>query len=328
MTLAPLRRRRLVQFAGASVAAFAAHDATAQDTYPDKPIRIVVPFPPGALTDAIGRVVADRLRDSFKQPVVVENKPGASTLLGASQVAKAAPDGYTLMVATSTTLGIAPALFTNPPIKVSDLTGVAMIGAVTLFLVTHPAVPATDIPTLMAALRAKPDGYTYASPGNGTIHHLVMEMLCRQENARAQHVPYQGSGPAITDVMSGRVDFMWIDATVVTQHIRARRVRPLAVTGSRRTPAFPDVPALTESHPDIDLVAWQSIAAPAGTPAAVIGRLNGEINALLNEPAFRGRLADMGVEANPMSIAAFNALIQRDAGRWAEAVKQSGAKVD
>ena len=328
MIFVPLHRRRLVQLAGAAAAVVATRGAAAQDTYPDKPIRMVVPFPPGALTDAIGRVIADRLRENFKQPVVVENKPGASTLLGASQVAKAPPDGYTLMVATSTTLGIAPALFSHPPIKISDLTGVAMIGAVTLFLVTHPAVPATDVPTLMAALRAKPDAYTYASPGNGTIHHLVMEMLCRQENARAQHVPYQGSGPAITDVMSGRVDFMWIDATVVVQHIRARRVRPLAVTGSRRAPAFPDVPALTESHPDIDLVAWQSIAAPAGTPDAIVGRLNIEINGMLNDPAFRNRLADMGVEANPMSIAAFNALIQRDAGRWADAVKQSGAKVD
>jgi tripartite-type tricarboxylate transporter receptor subunit TctC len=189
-------------------------------------------------------------------------------------------------------------------------------------------VPATNVPTLMAALRARPDAYTYASPGIGTIHHLVMATLCREEKARARHVPYQGSGPALTDVMTGRVDFMWIDATVVVQHIRARRVRPLAVTGSKRSPLFPDVPALTESHREIDLVAWQSIAAPAATPQAVVGRLNAEINAALNEPAFRDRLSEMGVEANPMSVADFNALIRRDAGRWAEAVRQSGARVD
>ncbi|TXL76333.1 tripartite tricarboxylate transporter substrate binding protein [Vineibacter terrae] len=322
-----LQRRRLVGLAGAWAAAQGG-GAAAQGAYPDRPIRLVVPFPPGALTDALGRVVADRLRERFQQPVVVDNRPGASTLLGATQVAKATPDGYTLMVATSTTLGIAPALFSNPAFSITDLTGVAMIGAVTLFLVSHPAVPATDVPTLMAALRAKPDSYTYASPGNGTIHHLVMEMLCRQENARAQHVPYQGSGPALTDVMSGRVDFMWIDATVVVQHIHARRVRPLAVTGARRARAFPDVAALTETHPDIDFVAWQSIAAPAATPAPVVARLNAEINAMLGEPELRNRLADMGVDANPMSVDAFNALIRKDASRWAEAVRQSGAKVD
>lgn len=324
---AAMPRRRLIRLAaGGSVAL--ASNAAAQGTWPDRPIRMVVPFPPGALTDALGRMIADRLKDSFGQPVVVDNRPGASTLLGASQVARAAPDGYTLMVATSTTLGIAPALLSNPPFKVTDLTGVAMIGAVTLFLVSHPAVPAISVPTLMAALRAKPDFYTYASPGNGTIHHLVLASLLQAEKARAQHVPYQGSGPALTDVMNGRVDFMWIDATVVAQHIRARRVRPLAVTGGKRSPLFPDVRALTETHPDLDLVAWQSIAAPAGMPDAIVGRLNGEINAALGEPAFRERLSEVGVEANPMSVADFNALIVRDAGRWAAAVKASDAKVD
>jgi tripartite-type tricarboxylate transporter receptor subunit TctC len=324
----PLRRRRLTGLVGAAAIAAAVRDAPAQGTWPDRLIRIVVPFPPGALTDALGRVVAERLKDRLGQPVVVENKPGAGTLLGASQVARAAPDGYTLMVATSTTLGIAPAMLASPPFRITDLTGVAMLGSVTLFLVCHPAVPAISVPTLMAALRAKPDSYTYASPGNGTIHHLLMEMLCQEENARVQHVPYQGSGPALADVMSGRVDFMWIDATVVMQHIRARRVRPLAVTGSKRSVLFPDVMALTESNPDIDLVGWQSIAAPAATPAAIVGRLNAEINQALAEPAFRTRLADMGVEANPMSVVAFNALIGRDAERWAAAVKLSGAIID
>lgn len=331
---AALPRRRLLHLAatGGAVATggvvAAAFRATAQGAWPDKPIRMVVPFPPGALTDALGRMVADRLKDSFGQPVVVDNRPGASTLLGASQVAKAAPDGYTLMVATSTTLGIAPALFSTPPFKITDLTGVAMLGTVTLFLVSHPAVPAINVPTLMAALRAKPGFYTYASPGNGTIHHLVMASMLQAEKARAQHVPYQGSGPALTDVMNGRVDFMWIDATVVAQHIRARRVRPLAVTGSKRSALFPDVRALTEALPDIDFVAWQSIAAPAGTPAPVVDRINAAINAALNEAAFRARLSDVGVEANPMSVADFNALIARDAGRWAAAVKASGARVD
>ncbi|HJQ58606.1 MAG TPA: tripartite tricarboxylate transporter substrate binding protein [Vineibacter sp.] len=322
-----LDRRRLLAIATTG-SALAAHVAAAQGAYPEKAIRLVVPFPPGGLTDALGRVIAERLKDRLGQPVVVDNKPGASTLLGASQVAKAAPDGYTLMVATSTTLGIAPALLANPPIKISDLTGVAMLGAVSLFLVSHPAVPAIDVPTLMAALRVKPDAYTYASPGNGTIHHLLMEMLCREEKAQVRHIPYQSSVPAITDVLSGRVDMMWIDATVVAPHIRARRVRPLAVSGAKRSPLFSDIAPLTQSHPTIDLVAWQAIAAPAGTPPAVLEKLNAEVNAALADPVFRERLSDMGLEANPMSVTAFNALIGRDAERWAAAVKLSGARVD
>jgi len=324
------RRSLLASLAGvpAAIAIGAARPALAQGAYPDRPIKLIVPFPPGALTDNLGRAVAERYRVALNQSVVVENRPGAGTMLAAQQVARAAPDGYTLMVATSTTLGIAPALFKNPLIQPSDLLGVGMIGNVTLFLVTRPDFPAANVKELVEAMRAKPGRYNFASPGNGTVHHLVMELIKTQHRVFATHIPYNGSVQALADVMSGRIDFMFIDGAIVLPQIRAGRVKPIAVTGTRRSPLLPDVPAMTEFDPAIDLQAWQTIAAPAGTPGEIVGRLNAELNKALATPEFRDQLAQVGVEANPMSVGDVNALIRKDAVRWAELVRRSGAKVD
>ena len=323
------RRRILTGLAGGAGLAFAgARPATAQSTWPDRPIRMLVPFPPGALTDNLGRAVAERYRMAFNQPVVVENRPGAGTLVAGQQVARAAPDGYTMMVATTTTLGIAPALFRNAPIKASDLTGAAMIGNVTLFLVTRPDFPAATVAQLVAELRGKPGRYNFGSPGNGTVHHLITEMIKSRHKVFATHIPYNGSVQALSDVMTGRIDFMFIDVAIAMPQIRAGRVKPIAVTGSRRSPLAPEVPAMTEFDPQIDLQAWQAIAVPNGTPADIVGRLNAELNKALATPEFREQLAAVGVEANPMQLDALNDLIRRDAVRWAELVQRSGARVD
>ena len=215
-------------------------------------------------------MVGERLARSLGQPVVVENKPGAGTLLGAAAVAKAAPDGYTLMVATSTTLGIAPALYQGTPFRISELTGVALLGDVTLLLVARPDFPASNVAELVAAVRAKPGGYNFASPGSGTVHHLLIEMLKAQEGLDVPHVPYQGSGQALTDMISGRIDFMLIDASIGMPQVRAGKIKLLAVASSKRSALAPDVPAINETYPKLDLQAWQSIAAPAGTPAAIV----------------------------------------------------------
>jgi tripartite-type tricarboxylate transporter receptor subunit TctC len=323
------RRRAMSSLLGAAGLGWAAcRPVAAQGTYPDRPIRLLVPFPPGALTDNLGRAVAERYRLAFDQPVIVENRPGAGTLVAGQQVARAAPDGYTMMVATTTTLGIAPALFRNAPIKVTDLTGAAMIGNVTLFLVTRPDFPATNVRELVDELRGKPGRYNFGSPGNGTVHHLVMEMIKSRHRVFATHIPYNGSVQALSDVMTGRIDFMFIDVAIAMPQIRAGRVRPIAVTGSRRSPLAPEVPAMTEFDPQIDLQAWQAIAVPNGTPAEIVGRLNGELNKALGTTEFREQLAGVGVEANPMSVDALNDLIRRDAARWAELVQRSGARVD
>jgi tripartite-type tricarboxylate transporter receptor subunit TctC len=258
----------------------------------------------------------------------VRAKPGAGTLLGAGAVAKAAPDGYTLMVATSTTLGIAPALYQGTPFRIADLTGVAMLGDVTLLLVTRPDFPAANVTELVAAVRAKPGGYNFASPGSGTVHHLLMEMLKAQENLNVPHVPYQGSGQALTDMISGRIDFMLIDASIGMPQVRAGKVKLLAVASSKRSALAPEVPTINETYPKLDLQAWQSIAAPAGTPPAIVARLNAEINRELANPEFREQLSKVGLEARPMGVAEFNEMVRREAPRWAELVKTSGAKAN
>jgi tripartite-type tricarboxylate transporter receptor subunit TctC len=321
-------RRHLLQAAAALGTAALAPVARAQSAWPDRPIRMLVPFPPGALTDTLGRAVAERYRLAFGQPVVVENRPGAGTLVAGQQVARAAPDGYTMMVATTTTLGIAPALFANPAIRPTDLTAAAMIGNVTLFLVTRPDLPAANMKELVAELRGKPGRYNFGSPGNGTVHHLVMEMVKSRHKVFATHIPYNGSVQALSDVMSGRIDFMFIDVAIAMPQIRANRVRAIAVTGSRRSPLAPEVPAMTEFDPEIDLQAWQAIAVPNGVSPEILGRLNGELNKALATPEFREQLAQVGVEANPMTLEALAELVRRDAVRWAELVKRSGARVD
>ena len=296
--------------------------------YPDKPIHLLVPFPPGGLTDVLGRMVGERLRKTLNQAVVVENKPGAGTLLGAGVVAKSPPDGYSLMVATSTTLGISPFLYENTPFKIGDLTGVAMLGDVTLLLVTRPDFPAANAAELVAAVRAKPGGYNFASPGSGTVHHLLIEMLKAQENLNVPHVPYQGSGPALTDMMTGRIDFMLIDASIGVPQVRANKIKLLAIAASKRSALAPETPTLNETYPKLDLQAWQSIAAPAGTPPAVVAKLNAEINRELATPEFRAELSKVGLEARPMGVAEFNEMIRKDAPRWADLVKLSGAKAN
>jgi tripartite-type tricarboxylate transporter receptor subunit TctC len=296
--------------------------------YPDKPIHLLVPFPPGGLTDILGRLVGERLSKSLGQPVVIDNRAGAGTLLGAGIVAKAAPDGYTLMVATSTTLGISPVLYENTSFKISDLTGVAMLGDVTLLLVTRPDFPASNVASLVAAVRAKPGAYSFGSPGSGTAHQLLIELLKASEKLNAVHVPYQGSGQALTDMISGRIDFMLIDASIGMPQVRSGKIKLLAVTGSKRSTIAPDTPTLSETYPTLDLQVWQSIAAPAATPLAIVSRLNAEINRELATADFREQLSKVGVEARPMSVAEFNDMVRKDAPRWAELVKLSGAKAN
>jgi tripartite-type tricarboxylate transporter receptor subunit TctC len=203
-----------------------------------------------------------------------------------------------------------------------------MIGNVTLFLVTRPDLPAANMKELVAELRGKPGRYNFGSPGNGTVHHLVMEMVKSRHKVFATHIPYNGSVQALSDVMSGRIDFMFIDVAIAMPQIRANRVRAIAVTGSRRSPLAPEVPAMTEFDPEIDLQAWQAIAVPNGVSPEILGRLNGELNKALATPEFREQLAQVGVEANPMTLEALAELVRRDAVRWAELVKRSGARVD
>jgi tripartite-type tricarboxylate transporter receptor subunit TctC len=319
-----LSRRSVLALFGAGCAA-PWLQAAAQGGYPDKPLHILVPFPAGALTDNLGRLMAQRLHAALGQPVVVDNHPGVGTLLGASLVAKSPADGYSLLIATSTTLAISPAMYAKPLVTAADFSPVAMIGGVTLLLVTRPDFPAANVHELVEQARRHPGQYNFASPGTGTMHHLLFEMLKARQKIAMTHIPYPGSVPALTDVISGRVDFMFIDAAAGLPQIKAGRVKVIAANASRRLAALPDTPTLVETYPKMDVQAWQAVVAPKGTPAAIVQRLNGEINKALATPDMRATLQNLGVESNPMGTGALDSLIARDAQRFAELVRSSGA---
>jgi tripartite-type tricarboxylate transporter receptor subunit TctC len=323
----PSRRRILAGGAALVACGVAARPSalSAQTDFPQKPIRLIVPFSAGATTDFIGRAVAERFRMAFGQPVVVENRPGASTMLAAQQLTRAAPDGHTLMVATSTTLSIGPAIYKNPLIQPTDLLGVGMIGTMTHVLLVRKDFPAGSVAELVAELRRHPGRYNFGSPGSGTVHHLIVEMIKSRHKVFATHIPYNGSAQVAQDLLAGNIDFAIGDFfSTSTATIRSGRVRALAVTGASRSKLLPETPAMTEFDKGIDLAAWQGIAAPLGTPPAIVERLNAELNKALATPELADQLTQVGVTPRPMPVAELAAFLRADAPRWAEIVKRAG----
>lgn len=321
-----ITRRKLLKFAPIGMSFVVPELSFAQSVYPDRGIKLVVPFPAGALTDSLGRMIAERLRPILGQSIVVENRPGAGTLLGASVIAKSPPDGYNLLVATSSTLAISPSLYANPPAITSDFVGVAMIGSVSLFLVTRKDLKVNNLAELVEEMRQRPGKLNFASPGSGTMHHLIVETIKVQEKVDAMHIPYQGSVTALSDLMSGRIDFMFLDAVAALPQISANKINVIAVAASRRNTNLPNVPTVSETFPLIDIQAWQTIAAPKNTPVAIVQRLNEEINKSLDSPDGRASLQRVGVDANPLSLKALEELIAKDEKRLGNLVKSLGLK--
>lgn len=321
-----ITRRKLLKFAPIGMSFMVPELSFAQSVYPDRGIKLVVPFPAGALTDSLGRMIAERLRPILGQSIVVENRPGAGTLLGASVIAKSPPDGYNLLVATSSTLAISPSLYANPPAITSDFVGVAMIGSVSLFLVTRKDLKVNNLAELVEEMRQRPGKLNFASPGSGTMHHLIVETIKVQEKVDAMHIPYQGSVTALSDLMSGRIDFMFLDAVAALPQISANKINVIAVAASRRNTNLPSVPTVSETFPLIDIQAWQTIAAPKNTPAAIVQRLNEEINKSLDSPDGRASLQRVGVDANPLSLKALEEIIAKDEKRLGNLVKSLGLK--
>ena len=326
-TRRPTRRSFIAATAGATLLPLLPAPAHAQ-AYPNKPIRLVVAFGSGSGNDIIARDLARSMGETLGQSIVVENRPGAGTLLGASQVAKSPADGYNLLVATTTTLAISPSMYATPPAVAADFVGVAMIGSVTLLLVTRPDLKVNNLAELVTAMRNEPGKFNFGSPGNGSMHHLIIEMIKSQEKVSATHVPYQGSLPALTDLMAGRLDFMFLDAVAGMPQIQANKVGVIAISASRRLAALPQVTTVAETYPKIDIQAWQAIAAPRDTPAPVVARLNAEINKMLEAPDVRATLLKSGVEANPMSVQALNDLIAVDNKRFGDLVRAAGVKAN
>jgi tripartite-type tricarboxylate transporter receptor subunit TctC len=304
--------------------------AHAQDAWPSRPLKMVVAYPPGALTDTLARAVVDRLSPALKQPIVIDNKPGAGTLLAADMVKNAPADGYTLMMVTSTTLGISPALYRKPAIDpVRDFAPVAQIGSVDFFLIANPAFPAKSVKDMLEAIKASPGKYNYASVGSGSPHHLFMEVLKKDHGLDIKHVPYKGSLAALPDLISGNVHVMFIDATVAVPQIKAGKVIGLGTSSAKQTALIPDVPPVARTVPGFDWQAWQGVAVAAGTPRPIVQRLNAEMQKFQNTPEFRALLGKLGMDASPPNTPEqFAEIVKKDAARWAAAVEASGAKVD
>jgi tripartite-type tricarboxylate transporter receptor subunit TctC len=311
--------------------ALATSPAGSQPAYPSKTITLLVPYPAGGTTDLLGRLVADQFRTGMGATVIVENKPGAGTTLGAGQVAKAQPDGHTLLMATSTTLAINKTLYRQLPYDpVADFTPIALVAAVPFALVVNPSLPVRSLSEFIAYAKAKPGELSYGSAGTGSPHHLGAEMLKTAAGLDIKHVPYRGSVPAMQDVIAGHIPLMVMDLQPALPQIREGKLRALGVTTAARVGSAPDIPTLAESGlAGFELVAWQGVVAPAGVPRPIIDRLSGEIAALVSAPETRTKLNALALEpltgSTPDTFAAY---VKSEIERWAPIVKASGASLE
>ena len=310
--------------------ALAAPPASAQSPYPNRPIKLVVSYPSGALTDLLARAIGDRLATALKQPVIIDNKPGAGTLIGAEFVARSPPDGYTLLIATSTTLGISPLLYQPSPIDpVKDFAPIAQVGTVNFFLIANPGFPAKNVREMIDVIKRNPGKYNYASVGSGSPHHLFMETLKSEYGLQIQHVPYKGTPAALTDLLSGNLQVMFSDATIAVPNIQAGKVIALGTSAARQTQLLPAVPPIADTVLGFDWQAWQGVVAPSGTPKEIIAQLAAGLQKIVATPEFREQLFKFGMEPlPPQTPEQFAATIKAELPRWAKAIKESGAKVD
>ena len=322
----PTRRAGLLAAIALATAAWL--PAQAQDSYPSKPIRLIVPFVPGGVTDSSGRLIADVLGKRLGQQVIVDNKPGASGNIGTAQAAQAPADGYTLLLAFDGTMVINPHVFAKVPFDtLKDFAPVGKIGNATLILVANPAVPAKTLQEVIALSKTKP--MPYGTSGIGGTPHIAGEMLAQRTGARLEHVPYKGGGQAMTDVMGGAIPLVYTAVAGAHGHVKAGKLKAIAVSGAKRSSSLPDVPTFAEAGvPDFVVDSWVGILAPAATPPAVLARLNTELNAVLNDPAVRERLATLGIEPTPGTPEQFRQAMQADLAAYGPIVKNAGIKIE
>jgi tripartite-type tricarboxylate transporter receptor subunit TctC len=314
----------------AMAALLAGGHAAAQSGYPSRPITLVVPQAAGGTNDIVGRLVGQKIAEVLGASVVVDNRPGAGGNIGTQLVAKAPKDGYTLLMTISSSQAINPALYKNPgfdPVK--DFRPVGLIGAVPNVLLVNPSFPARSLGELLTLAKRKDAAYQYASAGNGTLNHLLGEMLNSMAGIQLQHVPYKGVAPAINDVLGGQLPIVFASLPSALPHIKAGKLRALAVSGEKRSPALPEVPAIAESVPGYNGTLWIGLFAPAGVPQDVLAKLQEATRQAMAAPDLREKLEQQGVEiAAPTSPEQFAKLLQDDIAKWARIVKASGAAVD
>jgi tripartite-type tricarboxylate transporter receptor subunit TctC len=304
--------------------------AQSGQAYPTKPVRFVVAYPPGGPTDILARLLSPKLQAALGQPFIVESRPGAGGNVGTDFVAKSPADGYTILLTASGPISINVTLYKSLPYDPArDLTPVIHVASVPLVLVVHPSVPAKTVSELIALLKAKPEGYSFASAGNGTPQHLSAELFKTMADVKMLHVPYKGSAPAINDLVGGQVPVAFESMVSVLPQVKGGRLRALATTGNRRSGLLPDVPTVAEAGlPGYESIAWYGVMAPGGTPKPIVDKLNAEISKALDTPELKQRVADLGSDSVHGTPEQFGAFIKSETSRWGKVVKESGATVD
>ena len=320
-----ITRRHAVALALASP--FVATRARAQAPWPSKPVRFIVPFPPGQAADIFARLMAEKLSDIWKQQVVVDNKGGGGGIPGVEAGKTAAPDGYTFLIATSGTFGVNPSLYPDLPYKpLVDFKPVTNIIRGPLVIVAHPSFPASTIAELIELARKEPGKHSYASAGPGTAQHLSMELFKLQAKLDIVHIPYKGSGPAMADLLGGHVKLMMDSTASSLSAIRDGRIKALGVTTARRAPLLDNVPPIGETVPGYDSAGWSGLVAPARTPDEIVNKVNADLVALMHDPAVLRQFEERATLAAPTTPAEFAAFIEKDMATWAEVVKATGTK--
>jgi tripartite-type tricarboxylate transporter receptor subunit TctC len=314
-----------------ALGAFAAAAVTAvpafADPFPAKPIKLVVGFPPGGINDIVARVVAQKLGDSLGQPVIVENRAGAGGTIGADAVAKAKPDGYTLLLGSVSNIAMAPTQYKNLPYDTAkDFAPVALLAAAPNILVVNPKFPVHSVKDLIELAKRKPGTISYASAGAGTSNHLTVELLKVLANIDLVHIPYKGDAPGITDVIGGQVPMMFPTLPVALPQIKAGKLRAIAVSTAKRTSLAPGIPTVAESGglPDFEVSVWVGILAPSGTPKDIVDRLSAELNRIVQLPDVKAKLASLGAEPQPMDAAQFGTYIRSETAKWSKVARSAG----
>ncbi len=318
-------RLRLHPCLGALLTALTCMTAAQAQHYPAKPVRLIVPYPPAGTTDFVAREIGLKLGAAFAQQIVIDNRPGAGTLIGLTQGARAAPDGYTITFGTSAGLSIIPALGAKmafDPLR--DFAPLGLMVYVPYFLVVNPALPVRNVKELIDLAKAQPGKLNFASPGVGTPNHLGIEMLNSMAGVKFVHVPYKGGGPAITDLVAGQVQVMFSGTPQMSAMVKAGRLRVIATATPKPNRVAPEQPAIADIFPGFDCNTWYGLLAPSGTPAAIVTRFNTELNRALADPGVMQRLLDQGVEATPGTPSAFRQLIVSETERWRKVIKSAG----
>ncbi|MBM3367632.1 MAG: tripartite tricarboxylate transporter substrate binding protein [Betaproteobacteria bacterium] len=304
--------------------------AAAAQTYPSKPIRVVIPFGPGGATDVIARLVGQKVSEQLGLPIVFDNRPGANGNIGTEAAAKAPADGYTLVMSYDGTMAINPSVYRKMPFDpLKDLAPVASVAQLPLLMVVHPSVPAKSVAEFVALAKSRPGAINYSSAGYGSAGHLAAELFRGRAGIDLVHVNYKGGGQAVQDLVGGQIQMVMTGLTTVEGHLKGGKLRALAFTSPKRMAGAPEVPTFDESgFAGLVVQSWYGILAPAGTPADIVGRLNGEINKAIQALEVRARLAALGTEPTGGSAAEFGATIRADIARWAKVVEAAGIKID